>query len=68
MANYHVGCGVFGIYTGTLKKLDKVTERYEIIDMDSQFISSHYVGKNCENMDTYRDGKVFLTLYYVEKV
>ena len=49
------------------KKIDKVEEEYEIINMDKKFIPSHYIDKNCMGMDVYRGDELFLTLYCKSK-
>ena len=35
------------------KKIEKVKEEYEIIDMHKKFILAHYIGKNCMGMNVY---------------
>lgn len=48
-------------------KLAKIEEEYEIIDMNKKFIPNHYIGKNCMDMDIYRDDELFLTLFCKKK-
>lgn len=49
------------------KKISKIEEEYEIIDMNKKFIPNHYIGKNCMDMDIYRDDELFLTLFCKKK-
>lgn len=46
MAEYHVGCGVFGIYAGTLNKkgdkwINKSDVTHEAINAVAQFLLEH---------------------------
>ena len=62
---YEYGNGVYAkpFWDRVQEKIDKVTEQYEIVDMVKKFIPSHYVGKNCMGMDTYKGDELFLTLF-----
>lgn len=62
---YEYGNGVYAepFWTRVQKKIDKVEEHYEIIDMDKHFVPQHYVGKNCIGMDVYRGDELRLILY-----
>ena len=62
---YEYGNGTYAepFWDRVQKKIDKVEEEYEIINMNKKFIPSHYIGKNCMEMDVYRGDELFLTLY-----
>lgn len=66
---YEYGNGTYAepFWDRVQKKIDKVEEEYEIINMDKKFIPSHYIGENCMGMDVYRDDELFLTLYCKRK-
>ena len=67
---YEYGNGIYAepFWDRVQKKIDKVEEEYEIINMDKKFIPSHYIGKNCMGMDVYRADELFLTLYCKSKL
>ena len=66
---YEYGNGIYAepFWDRVQKKIDKVEEEYEIINMNKKFIPSHYIGKNCMGMDVYRGDELFLTLYCKSK-
>ena len=66
---YEYGNGIYAepFWDRVQKKIDKVEEEYEIINMNKKFIPSHCIGKNCMGMDVYRGDELFLTLYCKSK-
>ena len=66
---YEYGNGTYSepFWERVQKKINEIEKQYEILDMDKKFIPSHYVGKNCLGMDTYRGDELFLTLYCEKK-
>ena len=60
---YEYGNGIYAepFWDRVQKKIDKVEEEYEIINMHNKFITSPCIGKNCMGMDAYRDDELFLT-------
>ena len=47
MAEYHVGCGAFGIYAGTLnKKGDKWLNMSEVTDEACRSVAQHMIEHN----------------------
>lgn len=66
---HEYGNGIYAepFWVRVQKKIDKIEESYEIIDLNKKFIPSHYIGKNCMGMDVYRDDELFLTLFCLNK-
>lgn len=66
---YEYGNGTYAnpFWSRVQDKIDKVEEKYKIINMDKNFIPAHYIGKNCMDMDVYRCDELFLTLYCESK-
>lgn len=66
---YEYGNGTYAepFWDRVQKKINKVEEEYEIINMDKKFIPSHYIGENCMGMDVYKADELFLTLYCKKK-
>lgn len=66
---YEYGNGIYSepFLDRVEKKIEKVKEEYEIIDINKKFIPGHYIDKNCFGMDVYRGDELFLTLYCRKK-
>ena len=66
---YEYGNGMYAkpFWDRVQEKINKVTEKYEIVDMVKKFTPSHYVGKNCMGMDTHKGDELFLTLFCKKK-
>lgn len=66
---YEYGNGTYAkpFWRRVQEKIDKIEEKYKIIDSNKKFIPAHYIGKNCMGMDVYRADELFLTLFCEEK-
>lgn len=75
MAEYHVGCGAFGIYAGTLnKKKDRWQNKSEITEEATHAVVQHVkqemmLAKESTRTDefTFVDGSVLRVTYEVLK-
>ena len=66
---YEYGNGTYAkpFWERVREKIDKVSEKYEVVDMVKKFIPAHYVGENCMGMPTYKGDELFLTLFCKKK-
>lgn len=61
MANYHVGCGVFGIYAGTLnKKGDMWLHKSEVTHEAMDAVAGHMVMHGEQMRFTYKGERYVL--------
>lgn len=67
MANYHVGCGVFGIYAGTLnKKGDMWTRKSEVTNEALDAVAGHLVMHDKQMRFTYKGERYVLKVEKLE--
>ena len=66
---YEYGNGTYAkpFWERVREKIDKISEKYEVVDMVKKFIPAHYVGENCMGMHTYKGDELFLTLFCKKK-
>ena len=68
MAEYHVGCGVFGIYAGTLnKKGDMWLRKSEVTHEAMSAVAGHMVMHDKQMSFYYKDEKYVLKVEKIEE-
>lgn len=68
MAEYHVGCGAFGIYAGTLnKKGDMWLHKSEVTHEAMDAVAGYLVTNDKQMSFYYKDEKYVLKVEKIEK-
>ena len=66
MAEYHVGCGLFGIYAGTLKNPNEWRNKSEVTSEALDSVAQYLLTNHKEVRFTYKDVKYVLKVEEAE--
>lgn len=59
MAEYHVGCGIAGIYAGTLRNKDEWKDKSECT-VEASLAVAHYLLENNKTVNFTHDGQRYV--------
>lgn len=60
MAEYHVGCGIIGIYAGTLKPNGYEWRNKSCVTLEALDASAQYLFQNHKEVQFEKDGKQYV--------